>query len=268
MSSASETLRGFVRTRAGISIGADKEYLLRARLEPQLKHWGMNNLDGLASHLTTNPGGKIANEVVAALTINETLWFRDGKPFDHIKNVVLPDILTRSGDRNLTVWSAACSSGQEVYSIAMTLKESNITARNWTWSILGSDICEPVLERARAGVYSKFEVQRGLPIQRLVQYFEQLGQDYTVRKELRQNISFRSLNLTDLPLGIGPFDLVFCRNVLIYFEVDVKSKVLASIAKRMKPGGYLILGSAETTMGISKLYSPVPGASGLYRLSN
>ncbi|MBV9829052.1 MAG: protein-glutamate O-methyltransferase CheR [Alphaproteobacteria bacterium] len=267
MTVATDALRGFVRGRAGISMGADKDYLLRSRLEPQLKNWGVDSLERLVSHLSTDPGGKIARQVVSALTINETLWFRDGKPFELLKNVMLPDLVARQPE-GISVWSAACSSGQEAYSIAMTLREHPVPGRELNYSILGTDICEMVVERAQAGVYTKFEVQRGLPIQRLVKYFEQKGQDtWSVRKELRDRVNFRSINLTQLPPVLGPFDIVFCRNVLIYFEVDIKAKVLASIAKHMRPHGYLVLGAAETTIGVSNLFTTVPGTTGLYRLA-
>ena len=185
-----------------------------------------------------------------------------------MSKVILPDIVARKGrDKTLSIWSAACSTGQEVYSIGMVLKEEDARLRDWSISIMGSDICEPAVARARAGVYTQFEVQRGLPIQRLVRYFEQSGQEWSVRKDLREKISFRVMNLLDVPAGVGPFDIVFCRNVLIYFDVDVKTKVLDAIARRLRPGGYLLLGSAETTIGISSMFAPVPGATGLYRLT-
>ncbi len=268
MTVATDALRGFVRGRAGISMGADKEYLLRSRLEPQLKSWGMDSLERLVSHLSMDPAGKVSKQVVAALTINETLWFRDGKPFEALSNIILPDLLSRPLDRNLSIWSAACSTGQEAYSIAMTLRDNPAFQQSWNYSILGTDICEAVVERAQAGVYSKFEVQRGLPIQLLVKYFQQMGIDWRIRDELRDRVSFRPMNLTQLPPVLGPFDIVFCRNVLIYFEADVKAKVLASIAKYMRPCAYLILGSAETTIGVSNLFSTVPGTTGLYRLAD
>lgn len=269
MTVATDALRGFVRGRAGISMGADKDYLLRSRLEPQLKNWGMDSLERLVTHLSTDPGGKVAREVVAAMTINETSWFRDGKPFELLRNIILPDLLPKLKDGNLSIWSAACSTGQEAYSIAMTLREHPPIGRDWTYSILGTDICDAVVQRAQAAVYSKFEVQRGLPIQRMVKYFEQTGSDsWAVRKQLKERVTFRSANLTQLPPVLGPFDVVFCRNVLIYFEVDLKAKVLAAIARHMRPGAYLILGAAETIIGVTNNFVTVPGTLGLYRLGS
>jgi chemotaxis protein methyltransferase CheR len=267
MTAATDTLRGFVRARAGISMNADKEYLLKSRLEPHLKGWGIDSLERLATHLHIDPVGRVAKEVVAALTINETLWFRDGKPFDQLKSVIVPSVIGRTTDRNLSIWSAACSTGQEAYSIAMVMQELRLMMPGWGYSVLGTDICDAVVARARIGSYSKFEIQRGLPVQRLVKSFNQTGEDWSIKQELKEHVTFQTMNLMQIPPHIGPFDVVFCRNVLIYFEVDVKAKVLAAIARRMRPNGYLILGSAETTLGVSSLFSTVPGTTGLYRLN-
>lgn len=266
MSGATETLRAFVRDRAGINLGADKDYLVVSRLKPQLTSWNVQNLEGLAERIKVQPKGALADKVIAALTINETLWFRDSKPFEALRGIVLPDIMSRKGaDRSLSIWSAACSTGQEVYSLAMTMREEEAQLLGARVTILGSDICEPVLARARSGVYSQFEVQRGLPAQKLVKYFEDLGGEFRIRHELRTGIEFRALNLLDLPAGLGPFDMVFCRNVLIYFEPNVKKSVLASLSTRIRPGGYLALGGAETTLGLTSAFSSIAGSSGLYR---
>ena len=266
MSGATEALRCFVRNRAGINLGADKDYLVVSRLGPQLSGWDVQSLDGLADRLRAQPKGPLADQVIAALTINETLWFRDGKPFDALRNTIIPDLVSRNTtDRTLSIWSAACSTGQEVYSIAMTLREEEAQLRGLQATILGSDICEPVLARARSGIYTQFEVQRGLQIQRLVRYFEDLGSEWRVRPELRTGIEFRALNLLDLPAGLGPFDIIFCRNVLIYFEPQIKRNVLAALAARTKPGGYLALGGSETILDLTTAFSSVQGISGIYR---
>lgn len=266
MSGAMEALRGFVRDNAGINLGADKDYLVVSRLKPQLTSWNVATLDGLVDRLRAQPKGSLASQVIAALTINETLWFRDQKPFEALKSVIIPDLVSRvPADRPIAIWSAACSSGQEVYSIAMTMREEEQQLRGRRFGILGSDICEPVLARARSGIYSQFEVQRGLPVQRLVKYFEDLGGEWRVRTELRANIEFRALNLLDLPQNMGPFDIIFCRNVLIYFEPPIKRAVLASLAARTRPGGYLALGGAETTLGLTAAFTPLPGSAGVYR---
>jgi chemotaxis protein methyltransferase CheR len=266
MSGAMEALRGFVRDSAGINLSADKDYLVVSRLKPQLPAWNIASLDSLVERLRAQPKGSLASQVIAALTINETLWFQDQKPFEALKSVMIPDIVSRSpSDRPIAIWSAACSSGQEVYSIAMTMRDEEQQLRGRRVSILGSDICEPVLARARSGIYSQFEVQRGLPVQRLVKFFEDLGGEWRVRPELRANVEFRALNLLDLPQNMGPFDIIFCRNVLIYFEPAIKRAVLASLAARAKPGGYLALGGAETTLGLTTAFSPVPGSTGVYR---
>jgi len=265
MTAATEALRSFVRGRAGISMGADKDYLVISRLEPQLAAWNVKSLDALAERLRTQPKSVLADQVVAALTTNETLWFRDSKPFETLRTVVLPEITSAGPPRQLSLWSAACSTGQEVYSLAMLLIEEQARMRGWSFSILGSDICEPAVLRARAGIYSQFEVQRGMPIQKLVKYFEQDGAQWRVRAETRAGIEFRLLNLLELPPNMGPFDIVFCRNVLIYFEADLKRRVIAALAARLRPGGFLALGGAETTLGLTNAFATIPGSSGLYR---
>jgi chemotaxis protein methyltransferase CheR len=266
MTIATEALRCFVRNRAGINMGADKDYLVISRLKPQLAGWDVKNLDGLAERLRAEPRGLLADQVIAALTINETLWFRDHKPFEALRTVIIPELISRkTTDRTLSIWSAACSTGQEVYSIAMALREEEAQLRGLKATILGSDICAPVLARARSGIYTQFEVQRGLPIQLLVRYFEDLGGEWRVRPELRNGVEFRVLNLLDILPGQGSFDIVFCRNVLLYFEPEIKRKVLGVLASRLKPGGYLVLGGAETTLGLTTAFSPMSCSFGLYR---
>jgi chemotaxis protein methyltransferase CheR len=266
MSVATAELRNFVRSRAGISMGADKDYLVISRLEPQLRGWDVKNLDALAERLRMQPKSALADQVIAALTTNETLWFRDTKPFDTLRTIVLPEIVANATtNRTLSIWSAACSTGQEVYSLSMLLQEEQARLRGWKTSILGSDICGPALLRAQSGSYTQFEVQRGMPIKSLVRYFEQVGNEWRVRAELRNGIEFRLLNLLELPSGLGPFDIVFCRNVLIYFEPDLKRAVIAGLASRLRLGGYLALGGAETTLGLSTAFASIPGSSGMYR---
>jgi chemotaxis protein methyltransferase CheR len=266
MTGATEALRSFVRGRAGINLGADKDYLVISRLKPLLSGWDVKTLDGLAERLRAEPRGSLADQVIAALTINETLWFRDSKPFEALRTVIIPELVSRkTADLTLSIWSAACSTGQEVYSIAMTLREAEAQLRGLKPTILGSDICEPVLARARSGIYTQFEVQRGLPIRLLVRYFEDLGSEWRVRPELRSGVEFRALNLMDVPPGQGSFDIVFCRNVLLYFEPDTKRKVLATLAAKIKPGGYLALGGAESTLGLTTAFSPLSCSFGLYQ---
>ncbi len=260
MSAATASLRDFVRGRAGICLGEDKDYLVVSRLGPRLSAWGIPDLAGLAQAVARQPAGTLATEVVAALTTNETLFFRDARPFEALRRIA-PEM---AGGGSLSVWSAACSTGQEVYSIAMTLQETELP-RSCRLTLLASDISEPAVTRARRGVYSSFEVQRGLSQAQLARHFIARADGWEVRPELRANIMFRVLNLLDLPSGLGPFDVVFCRNVLIYFDAAVKSRVLMAIRDRMRPGGWLFLGGAETTMGLNVDFVPVPGAYSTYR---
>jgi chemotaxis protein methyltransferase CheR len=266
MTSATEALRGFFRARAGISLAADKDYLVASRLEPRLRGWAVPDLASLVARLRAQPTGLLADQVIAALTTNETLWFRDTKPFEAMRHVILPDLVARcSGERLLRIWSAGCSTGQEVYSLAIVLNEAAEVLRGWKRFVLGTDISVTALDRARSGSYTQFEVQRGLPPQHLSRYFEADGAGWRIRPELRTGIEFRQLNLLDVPRDIGTFDVIFCRNVLIYFDMDVKRQVLASVASRLRPGGYLALGGAETMLGLSTCFTNVPGATGMYR---
>ncbi len=260
MTAAIASLRGFLRGRAGIALGEDKDYLVVSRLGPRLSAWGVPDLAGLAQAVAQQPAGTLAAQVVAALTTNETLFFRDTRPFETLRGIAR----YAAAGGGLAIWSAACSTGQEVYSIAMTLQDADLP-RPCRLTLLASDISEPAVARARRGLYTSFEVQRGLAPAHLARHFLAREDGWEVRPELRANITFRILNLLELPSGLGPFDVVFCRNVLIYFDTDVKSRVLAAIRDRMRPGGWLFLGGAETTMGVTVDFVPVPGANGTYR---
>lgn len=262
MSEALATLRSFLHGRSGISLGAEKDYLVVSRLEPQLRDWGVADMDGLAAAVCRQPSGNLATQVMAALTTNETLFFRDARPFEAFRTLVLPEA-ANSG--SLSVWSAACSTGQEVYSLAMLLAEEAAQLRGCRFSILGTDISEPALARARRGVYSGFEVQRGLSPARLARHCIARDGCWEVRPELRTRASFRMVNLLELPAGLGPFDVIFCRNVLIYFDLATKTRVLGALAARLRPGGWLVLGGAETTLGISTAFVAVPNTTGFYQ---
>lgn len=205
--------------------------------------------------------------VVDALTTNETSWFRDREPFNALTSVVLPELIAaRSGTRQLRFWSAACSSGQEPYTISMILRD-NLPA-GWRTEMLATDISTDMLARAEAGRFSQLEVNRGLPAQLLVRYFEREGTNWRVSDALRQGISFRQLNLSAPLPPMNPFDVVFLRNVLIYFDVETKRSVLRKIASVLRPDGWLFLGSAESTIGIDDGFERVvlAGRTPAYRL--
>ena len=259
-------LANFIRERSGIVLGAEKGYLLENRLKPLASERGFRSFGDLVSALKVNRDERLARAVVEVMTTNETLFFRDSKPFELLRDVVLPRLTaTRPRGRLLRIWSAACSAGQEPYSIAITLKENAARFAAWPVEIVATDISTAVLAKARAGVYSQFEVQRGLPIRLLVKYFRQIETQWAINPEIRAMVQFREQNMLQDMVKLGSFDIVFCRNVLIYFDSETKQNVLERIARCLAPGGVLFLGGTETVIGITSRFGPVPGHRGIYR---
>jgi chemotaxis protein methyltransferase CheR len=204
-------------------------------------------------------------KVTEAMTINESFFFRDKNPFDRFKDTMLPAIMqARASTRRMRIWCAAASTGQEPYSIAMILKSMSEKLVGWNIEIVATDISREVLERAKAGIYSQFEVQRGLPIQMLMQFFEQVGEQWRVKDDIRKMVQFRQFNLLERFSALGTLDVVFCRNVLIYFDQKTKSDVLERIAQQLTPEGFLVLGAAETVVGLSESFKPHADKRGLY----
>ncbi len=254
--SAFATIATFLHARSGLSLGPDKLYLLESRLASVLAASGIADLQALADRLSASPTGALADDVVEAMTINETLFFRDGKPFDHLHQAVLPALhARRSRGETLRFWSAASSSGQEAYSIAMLLADSRALLGDRRVEIVGTDISRAQVARAEAGVYSHFEAQRGLPTQSLARHFDRDGNDWRIKPALRAAVSFRTANLLEDLSGLGRFDVVFCRNVLIYFDAATKRTVLDRIARQLAPDGILYLGGAETTLGVTTRFT-------------
>ncbi|HET8728649.1 MAG TPA: protein-glutamate O-methyltransferase, partial [Alphaproteobacteria bacterium] len=228
--------------------------------------WDMKGLEELAASIRGRKDEALLRDVTEAMTTNESSFFRDSKPFDLFRQVVLPSLLkARAGSRRIRIWSAACSTGQEPYSLAMILHEEQAKLAGWTVEIVGTDLSTEVLDRARAGLYTQFEVQRGLPITHLVKYFTQAGDKWELKPEIRRMVSYREFNLLGDLAGLGSFDIVFCRNVLIYFDQPTKSRVLDGISRMMPPDGVLYLGGAETVLGITDRFKPVEGHRGLYQ---
>jgi chemotaxis protein methyltransferase CheR len=260
-------LSTLLKKRSGLILTEDKGYLVESRLGPVAHKHGLPNLDALFTALIRG-NETLAAAVTEAMTTNETSFFRDAKPFDMFRKDVLPQILERkAATRQLRIWSAAASTGQEAYSLAMLLREEAARLAGWKIEIVGTDISEAALKQARAGVFSHFEVQRGLPAQMLVKYFEKVDGSWRIAPALRSMVQFRAFNLLDNLSPLGSFDAIFCRNVLIYFDVETKGQVLAAIAKRVNDQGVLFLGGAETVLGISESFEPVPGSRGLYRVA-
>jgi chemotaxis protein methyltransferase CheR len=204
--------------------------------------------------------------VVEAMTTNETFFFRDKVPFDHFRESIIPEILrARAGRNSIRIWCAAGSTGQEPYSLAMCLKEAGAALAGWRIEILATDLSQEVLEKSKAGNYSQFEVQRGLPIQMLVKYFKQTGEFWQLNADIRAMVQHRQLNLLHDFSQLGVFDVIFCRNVLIYFDQDTKINIFNRLAKVTAPDGFLVLGAAETVVGLTDVFKPYPERRGLYR---
>jgi chemotaxis protein methyltransferase CheR len=263
-----EFLRGFLKARSGLSLTTEKRYLIESRLGPVCRRFEIDDLSELARGLKGGRDPDLEKAVVEAMTTNETFFFRDKLPFDLFRDVLLPRYLTaRAGVRRLRIWCAAASSGQEPYSLAMLLNEAALQHAGWRVEIIATDISTQVLEKARAGLYSQFEVQRGLPIQLLLKYFTQVGDQWQIASSIRQMVDFRPLNLIKDFGALGTFDIVYCRNVLIYFDSPTKTDVLKRLANCMPTDGALLLGAAETVIGLTDALTPDPHHRGLYARS-
>lgn len=260
-------LQEYIYRESGIVIEADKHYLLEARLMPVAKKQELKTVNDLCNLLrATQANSELRRQVVEAMTTHETLFFRDPAQYEALRNVVLPPLIEqRRATRRLSFWSAAASSGQEAYSLAMMLLEMGLG--DWKLQILGTDLSEQILERARTGRYLQIEVNRGLPVAYLVKYFTRLGLEWQLKDEVRNMVTFRKMDLRDDLRTIGPFDVVFCRNVLIYFDTETKKKILEGIRGTLHHGGYLLLGGAETTLNLVDGFERVNiGQAVLYRV--
>jgi chemotaxis protein methyltransferase CheR len=260
-------LADFLKAQSGLVLGPDKEYLLDSRLSPIARHEGCAGLDPLVAKLRAAPAGPLAATVIEAMTTNESFFFRDSKPFEHFRAMLPALCAARQRRVGLRIWSAACSTGQEAYSLAMILSEAKAVLNGREVEIVGTDLSLDVLTRAREGLYTQFEVQRGLPVAQLVKHFRKDGAYWRISDDLRAMVSWRRFNLLDPPAPLGRFDVVFCRNVLIYFDQPTKARVLDRIAGLMPPDGLLYLGAAETVLGITEKFEPLAGQRGAYALA-
>lgn len=261
-------LTTLIKDRSGIVLTPEKMYLIESRLLPIARKLRFGDLGALVAGLRRGDPPDLASTVVEAMTTNESLFFRDVKPFEQFKRLVLPKLLeSRAANRRIRIWSAACSSGQEPYSLAMTLAEESARLQGWTFDILGTDLSAAMVDRARAGTYSQFEVQRGVSPPMLAKYFNRDGDKWTIVPSIRSTVSFREFNLLNDPTPFGQFDVIFCRNVLIYFDQETKARVLARLSQRLPGDGTLYLGGAETVIGITDRFEPIAGERGLYRVT-
>jgi chemotaxis protein methyltransferase CheR len=259
-------IAAFLKERSGLIISQDKTYLLETRLAAILREHNLAGLPALAGLLRQAGASAVKNKVVDAMTTNETSFFRDSHPFDTMRQSVIPGLIERRAatTRSLRIWSAACSTGQEPYSLAMMLKDNFPILAGWKVEIVATDLSPTVLDRAREGLYSTFEVQRGLPIQMLIRHFDQQEPYWRIKREIRQTVSFRPLNLLEDFASLGQFDIVLCRNVLIYFDQPTKARILKDITRRIAPDGALLLGGAESVFGICDTLAALPGLKGVY----
>jgi chemotaxis protein methyltransferase CheR len=267
-SAAFQTFATLLKTRSGLVIGPDKLYLLETRLASILKEEKLRDLAALAERVRAPGAEPLIRQVVEAMTTNESFFFRDDKPFQHFRSQALPRLLaSRSATVPLRIWSAASSSGQEAYSVAMILSESRTTIGDRRIEILGTDLAREQVIRARDGLYTQFEVQRGLPVQMLMRYFQKEEKGWRISNAIRAMVQYREWNLLADLRPLGQFDVVFCRNVLIYFDQPTKAKVLEAVAHQMQGDGLLYLGGAETVLGISSRFAPLPTERGVYGLA-
>ena len=271
-----EYLRKLLRDHSGLDLSADKQYLIESRLLPLSRKSGLSGISELVQKMkggstatTTQVVEAMTTQVVEAMTTNETFFFRDKLPFDHFRDSIMPEILqARASRKSIRIWCAAGSTGQEPYSLAMCLKEMSTAIAGWRIEIHSTDLSQEVLEKSKAGIYSQFEVQRGLPIQMLVKYFKQTGELWQINADIRAMVQHRQLNLLHDFSQLGVFDVIFCRNVLIYFDQDTKINIFNRLAKATEPDGFLVLGAAETVVGLTDAFNPYPERRGLYRPNN
>jgi len=260
-----DLIAGLLKRQSGLMIGRDKLYLLETRLAGLLKREKLRDLDALAELLRHPKNDHLAREVVEAMSTNESFFFRDDNPFIHFRTLALPRLVAaRAASAGLRVWSAAASSGQEAYSLAMIVNDSQAALGGRRVEILGTDIALEQLHRAKEGLYSQFEVQRGLPVQMLLKHFKKEDAQWRISEKLRAMVAFREFNLLADPTVLGQFDVIFCRNVLIYFDQPTKSRVLDALARRLAPDGFLYLGGAETVLGLTDRLIPMEKERGVY----
>ncbi len=252
-----EFIRQFIKTEAAIVMEPGKEYLVESRLMPIAVEEGLVTLEALVKEMKFKPTESLKLKVIDALTINETLFFRDIHPFEVLKNEILPAVLVKKQkEKRLNIWCAASSSGQEPYTIAMILKDQWSSLEGWTINFIASDISDKMIGRAKEGIYNQIEVNRGLPMPYLLKYFQKVGANWQIHKEIRDMVKFQKINLMN-SWTLPTMDFVFMRNVLIYFNVETKKDVFERVEKTLDPEGYFFLGGSETTLGISNRFERI-----------
>lgn len=261
-----QLLSTMLHERSGLALTPEKVYLLESRLLPIAHKWQLEGMEGLLNKLRRNPEFTLLEDITEAMTTNETLFFRDTNPFNILRDTLLPTLAAeRRQQGKIRIWSAACSSGQEPYSISMILEEEKPKYPTFSFDILATDLSREILAKAQEGLYSQFEVQRGLPIQLLTKYFTKENERWRIASKIRNMVQFRQFNLLHDPVNFGKFDIIFCRNVLIYFDAQTKAKIIDRMANILAPDGYLLLGGSESLLGITKRFTPASGLRGVYQ---
>ena len=254
-----------LKERSGLVLSADKHYLVESRLLPVARQAGFAHVGDLVLALKNARDSALMASVIEAMAVKESFFFRDKTPFEHFRQTIMPALLAaRRQSRTIRIWCAAASTGQEPYSLAICLREMEASLAGWNIEILATDISEDAMDRARLGIYTQFEVQRGLPIRLLIKHFTQTGERWRIDPELRAMVRCQQLNLLDDFSSLGIFDVIFCRNALIYFDRETKGDVLDRLAKASSRDGFLVLGAAETIAGLTDRFRIVTDKRGLY----
>ncbi len=261
--------KDLLKGNSGLVLTQDKSYLIESRLKPVSKKWGYDDISTMTNILRGVPPKDLVKDIVEAMTTNETSFFRDIKPFEIFKTHVLPYYKNKLGhSKKIRIWCAAAASGQEPYSLAMTIKEEAAKMPGFNFEIVATDISQEILDQAKEGTYSQFEVQRGLPITHLMKYFTQNGDKWTINQDIKNMITYKYFNLLDPMASLGKFDIVFCRNVLIYFDPPTKKDVMERINGQINDDGFFFLGGAETVLGITDVFKGIKDRRGLYAKVN
>ncbi|NEX21075.1 protein-glutamate O-methyltransferase CheR [Thiorhodococcus mannitoliphagus] len=247
----------FLSECCGLVLGENRQYLVSSRLSRLLDEFGFNKVEDLLRALRQSPDAKLKSRVIDAMTTNETSWFRDVYPFETLRQVVLPELAAKK--RPIKIWSAACSSGQEPYSISMIVSEWEAACRPKVVpvSITATDLSESILAEARSGLYDGLSIARGLSAERRQKFFDTVEQGHQIKADIQRRVRFQKLNLMDSYALLGKFDIVFCRNVLIYFSADTKRQIFDGIAKQMDPGGYLFVGASEAVGSYTNAFESI-----------
>lgn len=259
-------ISNLLKKRSGLALTPDKVYLLESRLTPIARAHNCADITALIVQMRVSPNEKVIAEVIDAMTTNESMFFRDQKPFDQLRQFILPRFKEKHGVvGKMRIWSAACSNGQEPYSVGMCLSEESVKMPGYTYEIVGTDISPRVIEKAKQGIYTQFEIQRGLPIMLMLKYFKQLPDNtWQANDQLRAMVNYRYANLLEPFLGMGTYDLILCRNVLIYFDEPTKRDIVDRMAKILNPGGLLMLGSTESLLGVTNSFKQLEDQRGLH----